>query len=92
MIYDGPLSVLCDQHVIPILLYVAGHERCTKSDVYRNIGHHSNMPKKLEILADSGLIELDSKGNGRTTLIILTDIGIRVVEMLHRIESMLSRQ
>lgn len=92
MTFDGPLSVLCDQHAIPILLFVEGREACTKSDVYRNIGHHSNMPKKLETLADSGLIELEPKGDGRTTTVLLTDMGGRVVKLLHDIESILSGQ
>lgn len=92
MTFDGPLSVLCDQHIIPILLYVEDRGICTKSDVYRNIGHHSNMPRKLESLADSGLIEMKSKGDGRTTMILLTDMGGRVVKLLRDIESILSGQ
>ena len=92
MTYDGPLSVLCDQHAIPILLFVEGREVCTKSDVYRNIGHHSNMPRKLESLADSGLIEMEPKGDGRTTMVLLTDMGGRVVKLLRDIESILSGQ
>ncbi len=92
MTYDGPLSVLCDQHAIPILLFLEGRGVCTKSDVYRNIGHHSNMPRKLESLADSGLIEVEPKGDGRTTMVLLTDMGGRVVKLLRDIESILSGQ
>lgn len=92
MTYDGPLSVLCDTHAIPILLYVGERGRCIKSDIYREVGRHANMPKKLESLEDSGLIEMESAGDGRTTTVFLTDTGDRVVKILRDIESILSSQ
>ena len=90
--YDGPLSVLCDTHAIPILLYIGEHGRCIKSDIYREVARHTNMPKKLESLEDSGLIEMEPKGDGRTTTVLLTDMGGRVVKILRDIESILSSQ
>lgn len=92
MTYDGPLSVLCDTHAIPILLYVGERGRCIKSDIYREVGRHANMPKKLESLEDSGLIEMESAGDGRTTTVLLTDMGGRVVKILRDIEAVLSLQ
>ena len=92
MTYDGPISVLCDTHAIPILLYVGERGRCNKTDIYREVGRHANMPKKLESLADSGLIELEPKGDGRTTTVLLTDMGGRVVKLLRDIDSILSSQ
>ena len=92
MTYDGPLSVLCDTHAIPILLYIGEHGCCIKSDIYREVGRPANMPKKLESLEDSGLIEMKSKGDGRTTTVLLTDMGGRVVKILRDIESILSGQ
>lgn len=92
MTYDGPISVLCDTHAIPILLYVGERGRCNKTDIYREVGRHANMPKKLESLADSGLIELEPKGDGRTTTVFLTDTGDRVVKLLRDIDSILSSQ
>lgn len=92
MTYDGPLSVLCDTHAIPILLYIGEHGRCIKSDIYREVARHANMPKKIETLADSGLIELEPSEGGRTTTVLLTDMGSRVVKILRDIESILSSQ
>ena len=92
MTYAGPLSLLCDTHAIPILLYIGEHGCCIKSDIYREVGRPANMPKKLESLADSGLIEMKSKGDGRTTTVLLTDMGGRVVKILRDIESILSGQ
>lgn len=92
MTYDGPLSVLCDTHAIPILLYVGERGQCIKTDIYREVGRPANMPKKLESLEDSGLIELEPKGDGRTTTVLLTDMGGRVVKLLRDIESILSSQ
>ncbi len=90
--YDGPLSVLCDTHAIPILLYIGEHGRCIKSDIYREVARHANMPKKIDALADSGLIELESTEGGRTTTVLLTDMGGRVVKLLRDIDSILSVQ
>ena len=92
MTYDGLLSVLCDMHAIPILLFVEERGQCINSDIYREVGRHANMPKKLESLADSGLIELEPKGDGRTTTVFLTDTGDRVVKLLRDIDSILSSQ
>lgn len=92
MTYDGPLSVLCDTHAIPILLYLGEHGRCIKSDIYREVARHANMPKKIDVLVDSGLIELEPSEGGRTTTILLTDMGGRVVKILRDIESIQSSQ
>ena len=92
MTYDGPLSVLCDTHAIPILLYIGEHGRCIKSDIYREVARHANMPKKIETLADSGRIELEPSEGGRTTTVLLTDMGGRVVKILRDIDSNLSSQ
>ena len=91
MTRNGPLSVLCDTHAIPILLYIGERGRCTKTDIYREVGRHANMPRKLETLADSGLIELE-QGSGRTTTVLLTEMGCRIVKLLRDIEVALSAQ
>ena len=92
MTYDGPLSVLCDTHAIPILLYIGEYGSCIKSDIYREVARHANMPKKIDALADSGLIELEPGKGGRTTTVLLTDMGGRVVKILRDIDSLLSSQ
>ena len=92
MTYDGPISVLCDTHAIPILLYVGERGRCNKTDIYREVGRHANMPRKLETLADSGLIEMEPVGDGRTTTVLLTDMGNRIVKLLRDIEAIMSTQ
>lgn len=92
MTYDGSLSVLCDTHAIPILIYVGERGRCIKSDIYREVARHANMPKKIEALADSGLIELEPSEGGRTTTVLLTDMGGCVVKILRDIDSILSSQ
>lgn len=92
MTYDGPLSVLCDTKSIPILLFIGRHGNCIKSNIYRGVSRTSNTPKRLESLAGSGLIEMEPVGDGRTTRVLLTDMGVRVVKLLRDIESILSGQ
>lgn len=89
---EGPLSVLCDTHAIPILLFVSERGPCSKTDIYNSVGRNANMPKKIDALANSGLVELESKGDGRTVKVLLTDMGGRVVELLHDIELAMSEQ
>lgn len=88
--YEGPLSVLCDTHAIPILLFVGERGPCSKTDIYSSVGRNPNMPKKIDSLADSGLIELEPKGDGRATRILLTGKGARVVELLRDMEQAMS--
>lgn len=92
MAYDGPLSVLCDAQSIPILLFMGEHGTCTKTAVYREVSHSSTTPKRLESLANSGLIRMETLGNGRTTLVHLTDRGERVMGFLRDIESSLVQE
>ena len=92
MTYDGPLSVLCDTHAIPILLFIGERGQCIKSDIYREVARHANMPKKIEALVDSGLIELESSEGGRTATVLLTDTGGLVVKLLRDIEAVLPSQ
>lgn len=92
MAYDGPLSVLCDAQSIPMLLYIGECGPCTKSAVYRDVSRTSNTPKRLDTLASSGLIGMQTFGNGRTTLVRLTDRGEFVVGLLRDIESALATQ
>ena len=92
MTYDGPLSVLCDTQSIPILLFIGRHGNCTKSNIYRGVSRTSNTPKRLESLAGSGLIEMEPVGDGRATRVLLTDMGVRVVNLLRDIESIMSEQ
>lgn len=48
------------------------------------------MPKKIDSLADSGLIELEPKGDGRTVKVLLTGKGAHVVELLRDMEQAMS--
>ena len=89
---EGPLSVLCDTHAIPILLFVSERRPCSKTDIYNSVGRNANMPKKIDALANSGLIELEPSEGGRTTTVLLTDMGGRIVKILRDIDSILSSQ
>lgn len=92
MTRDGPLSVLCDAQSIPILLFLGERGTCTKTNIYRGVSRTSNSPKRLEILAGSGLIKLEPVGDGKSTRVALTDRGERVVRSLHEIETALTTQ
>lgn len=88
---EGPLDILCDRHVIPMLMYVYDSGGCLKSDLYGAVSRNSNIPKKLDRMASEGLITMDS---GRNTAIgiSLTPKGTEVASMLRSIEDVLSAQ
>ena len=56
---DRPIDVLCDRHNIHILLFVRHNSPCFRTDVYEAVGHSASMPKKLDVLVDAGLINIE---------------------------------
>ena len=48
-IHEGT-KILEGKHMISILLYVGGHDGCTKSDLYQAVAFSNNMPNKLDAL------------------------------------------
>ena len=82
------ISVLCDTHAIPILMHLSDNGPCSRTEIYRTVGRNANMPKKLIMLEDAGLIRMDVVGNAG--LLSLTDTGRKVARKLRDIESLLS--
>ena len=92
MTYDGPLSILCDKHAIPILLCVGKYGHCTRTDIYNEVARQANTPKKIDALVDSGLLVLEPGAGRMASKVLLTDKGAHVVGLLHDMESVLSGQ
>ena len=84
------MSVLCDTHTIPILMFLSEHGPCVKSDIYRTVGRNANMPRKLETLESVGLISIEDLGN--RGVVSLTDLGERVARELGDIDDLMSGQ
>ena len=84
------MSVLCDIHAIPILMFLSEHGPCVKSDIYRTVGRNANMPRKLETLEGAGLIAIEDLGF--KGVVSLTDLGKKVARELGDIDDLMSGQ
>ena len=86
--FDRPVGVLCDRHAIPILLYIMERGTCTRTAVYDAIGRSANIPSKIDILVDAGLVDVVEAG--RTGILSLSDLGSRVAHELCEIDEAMS--
>ena len=88
--YDRPIGLLCDTHMIPILLFLSESGPVTKTKVYGAVGRNANMPSKLDALERAGLISIEDFGI--TSMVSLTDIGVKVAQDLGDIDALMSTQ
>ncbi|QHK17693.1 hypothetical protein JS82_06055 [Methanomassiliicoccaceae archaeon DOK] len=90
MACDRPIGLLCDTHMIPILLFLSESGPVTKTRVYSAVGRNANMPSKLDALERAGLISIENFGI--TSMVSLTDIGANVARDLGDIDDLMSTQ
>lgn len=70
-----------------ILIYIAEHEGCMKSDIYRDIVHNSSLPKRFDRLEEAGLIV--QTRDDRATRLSLTAAGRQVAARLMEIRDLM---
>ena len=85
-------AVLEERHMISTMLFLAGSDGCTKTELYRAVSTNPRMPEKLDILEGAGLIRQQREESSRTTRVELTDLGKRVSAALAEIDSLMSGQ
>ena len=84
---EHPIAVLCDTHVIPILMFLDGSGPSRKTDIYAAVGRSATMPQKIAALAEAGLVVLQRKGISE--VVELTELGSAVAGKLREIDAML---
>ena len=72
-----------------ILLYVRDHPRCLKSDIYRNVTRNAHTRELMDTLRSEGLLSIEPMGRGNVHILELTDRGMRVADLLIRLEEVL---
>ena len=72
-----------------ILLYVRDHPRCLKSDIYRNVTRNAHTRELMDTLRSEGLLSIEPTGRGNVHFLELTDRGMRVADLLLRLEEVL---
>ena len=85
---EHPIAVLCDTHVIPILMFLDGSGPSRKTDIYAAVGRNSNMPLKLERMAEAGLVDISPRGNSE--FVGLTAMGESVAGRLREIDGLMA--
>lgn len=85
-----PIQVLCDAHIIPVLMFLRENGPGTKTEIYAAVGRNSNMPAKILRMRDAGLVTVDAVGISE--VVALTDLGGSVADVLLRIEGMMAPQ
>ena len=84
------LEVLCDRHVIPMLMFLGRNGPSRKTDIYRAVGRSPNLPIKIDRMRGAGLVTVDVIGISE--VVGLTDLGNVVVGGLEQIETALAGQ
>ena len=84
---NRPIDILDSRHVMSLILYINEYGPSRRIDIYDNVSRNSNMPDKIGIMKEWGLIEEVPTVDGM--LLGLTDSGMAVANMLLSIESVL---
>ena len=82
-----PLEILESGRTMQMLHIICAAQGCTRTDIYRAVTRNMAMPRKIEELAEAGLIETETE-NGILHL-YPTEAGIRVSELLDEISSVI---
>ena len=84
------LEVLCDRHVIPMLMFLRENGPSTKTQIYSAIGRSSNMPANIDRLREAGLVTVEVVGISK--IVGLTDIGGRIAGILTDVDALITSQ
>lgn len=76
------LRMLEGKYVLSILCYVNEMSPVVKSDIYNNISRANNMPKKLDDLAELGLIRIYKTSKTNTNVIVITNKGKLIADQV----------
>ena len=87
---EHPIRVLCDMHVIPMLMFLRENGPARKTDIYGAVGRSANMPSKIQRMEDSGLVTVEVVGISE--VVALTDLGGSVAGRLAEIDAEMAPQ
>ena len=77
------VEILEGKHVLSTLLYISRLSPVLKSDIYNDISRCSTMPEKLEGLQSAGLVEIHHTGRTDSNVIIITEKGRKVADLIN---------
>lgn len=74
-------------HALDILLYIADHPGCMKSDIYREVTRNQSTSQRIDNLSESGLVE--KMAAGTSIRLFPTDSGERVASLLREADRLI---
>ena len=83
------VKVIENRHAVMVCAFLDENGPCSKSDIYTAISRNPNMPKKLELLEESGLITRRPVLGKYQEIIELTEAGHDFVEGIKKLEAIL---
>ena len=84
---EHPFSVLCDAHVIPMLMFLDENGPRCKTEIYAAVGRSASMPQKIDRMVSAGLAEVSTVGISE--IVGLTELGGSVVGRLRDIDRLM---
>lgn len=87
---EHPIQVLCDAHMIPMMMFLRENGPSTKTQIYSAVGRSANMPAKIDRLREAGLVTV--KMVGISEIVGLTDIGSHIAGILADVDGLMSSQ
>ena len=87
---EHPIQVLCDPHVIPMMMFLRQNGPSRKTDIYSAVGRSANMPSKIDRMKESRLVTIEEVGISE--VVGLTDLGRTVADLLAEIDNLMISQ
>ena len=84
---EHPISVLCDAHVIPMLMFLDDNGPRCKTEIYAAVGRSASMPQKIDRMVSAGLVEVSIVGISE--IVGLTELGGSVAGRLSEIDRLM---
>ena len=85
---DRPIDRLDNKHMMAVLLFLLENGPSNRTDIYNNISRNSNMPQRLDLMVDMGLLTSNVSIHG--IYMGLTSPGRYIAEHLTLIEKALA--
>ena len=82
-------TILESANSVDILLYVHDHPLCLKSEIYRNVSRNAHTRELMDMLQSKGLLSMEPTGRGNTHMLVLTEKGMQVADILLELEETL---
>ena len=86
------IEILEGKYVLRILLYLDKMSPVLKTDIYNDLSRSAGMSDKIEELHQLGLLEMYSTSRANACVVVITDKGRKVVEIIREMVEMVDQE